>query len=370
MENMNISINRKKSVKRDFKLTIIFGGISLLLLIMCNYIPWFGDWYNKYLYVILVETICRIVSLIPFSLYEVILYSFLCYVAFNIVKNIILLFKRKIRVRDAALKSISSLLLYISVFAFLNMATQGVNCFKSSFAKVTGLERKEVTKENLKELCIYLKDNLNDLDNKIQKDDNGLFVLESNYKYIGKENMINLSEQYDCLKGFYPNPKSYVFSSLMSYQLLQGESTFTIEANFNSDMTKHNVPSTICHELSHIRGFNNEDEANYISFLACINSKDYSYRYSGYIMAYVYCMNDLYYADKDAFIEISKDTCDGVKKQLIEDDKFWSPYRGIVSNVYNFVYDKLLKMVGQKNGIHSYNGVVKLLVDGYKEQWG
>lgn len=369
MINANILNERKYSVRKNTILTIIFGGISLLLLVLCEVIPQFGDWYNKYFYVILVETICRIVSVIPFSLYEVILYSFICYVLFNIVKNIILLIKRKIRFRDAVLKGISSLLLYISAFAFLNMTTQGVNCFKSSFAKVTGLERKDVTKENLKELCIYLKDNLNYLDDKIPKDDNGLFSLEENYKNIGKENMINLSEKYECLKGFYPNPKSYIFSSLMSYQLLQGESTFTIEANFNRNMPKHNVPSTICHELSHIRGFNNEDEANYISFLSCINSEDYSYRYSGYIMAYVYCMNDLYYADRDAFMEISKDTCDGVKEQLRADDKFWAPYRGIVSDIYNFVYDKLLKMVGQKNGIHSYNGVVKLLIDGFKEQF-
>ncbi|MDO5516707.1 MAG: DUF3810 family protein, partial [Clostridium sp.] len=77
----------------------------------------------------------------------------------------------------------------------------------------------------------------------------------------------------------------------------------------------------------------------------------------------------LYYADKDSFIEISRDTCDGVKRELMADDEFWEPYRGIVSDIYNFVYDKLLKMVGQKNGIHSYNGVVKLLVSGYNEQF-
>jgi len=231
------------------------------------------------------------------------------------------------------------------------------------------LEKKDVDKDNLKELCIYLKDKLNELDKKIKKDEKGVFVLEDNYKEVGRENMYSISQKYDCLKGFYPNPKSYIFSGLMSYQLLQGESTFTIEANYNRDMTKHNIPSTICHELSHIRGFNNEDEANYISFLSCINSQDYNYQYSGYIMAYTYCMNDLYYVDKDSFIEISRGTCNGVKKELMLDDEFWKPYRGFVSSVYNFIYDKLLKMVGQKNGIHSYNGVVKLLISGYKVQY-
>lgn len=361
------------STKKKLILSLIFGGISLILLIMCQMIYGFGDWYNKYIYVWLVNTVCRIFSVVPFSVYEIILYSFIVYVLFRIVKNIYLLIKRKIKIKikmkDILIRGASSLILYISIFVFLNMITQGVNCFKSSFAVSTNLDKKEVNKENLKELCIYLKDNLNELDKKIDKDEEGIFILENNYKEVGRENMYNLSKKYDCLKGFYPNPKSYIFSSLMSYQLLQGESTFTIEANYNRDMPKHNIPSTICHELSHIRGFNNEDEANYISFLSCINSEDYNYQYSGYIMAYVYCMDDLYYADKDAFIEISKDTCAGVKKELMLDDEFWQPYRGFVSSVYNFIYDKLLKMVGQKNGIHSYNGVVKLLVSGYGIQY-
>lgn len=368
-ENRCLKSINKMGTKKKLMLSFIFGVISLILLIMCQNIYSFGDWYNKYIYPCLVNTICRMISIIPFSLYEVLLYLFVLYVLYCIAKTLYLLIKRKLRMKDILIRGVSSLLLYISIFVFLNMVTQGVNCFKSSFAVVTNLERKDVDKENLKELCIYLKDNLNELDKKITKDENGLFALTSDYKEIGRKNMYNLSHKYDCLKGFYPNPKSYIFSSLMSYQLLQGESTFTIEANYNNDMPKHNIPSTICHELSHIRGFNNEDEANYISFLSCINSEDYNYQYSGYIMAYVYCMNDLYYADKDSFIEISRYTCDGVKKELIQDDEFWKPYRGFVSSMYNFVYDKILKMVGQKNGIHSYNGVVKLLISGYKNQF-
>lgn len=357
------------NIKKKLIWTCIFGGISLNLLVMCQTIDGFGDWYNKYIYTFLVDTICRMISWIPFSVYEIILYVFVLYILYCIIKNLCLLIQRKLKIKDILIRAVSSLLLYISIFTFLNMVTQGVNCFKSSFAVITNLERKEVDKENLKELCIYLKDNLNELDKKINKDNNGLFALKSDYKEIGRKNMYDLSNKYDCLKGFYPNPKGYIFSSLMSYQLLQGESTFTIEANYNKDMPEHNIPSTICHELSHIRGFNNEDEANYISFLSCINSEDYNYQYSGYIMAYVYCMNDLYYADKEAFTEISKDTCDGVKRELIQEDMFWKPYRGIVSSVYNFIYDKLLKMVGQKNGINSYNGVVKLLISGYKNQF-
>jgi len=41
-------------------------------------------------------------------------------------------------------------------------------------------------------------------------------------------------EIYPCLQGFYSSPKAYIFSKLMSYQLLEGETDFAIEANYIS----------------------------------------------------------------------------------------------------------------------------------------
>jgi len=40
-----------------------------------------------------------------------------------------------------------------------------------------------------------------------------------------------------------------------------------------------------------------------------------------------------------------------------------------MSNLYNKVYDVLLKIGGQEEGIESYNGVVKLLISAYEVQF-
>lgn len=362
---------RKKqlSIKNKLKISGVLLGFSVLLLIMAQYIDNFANIYHKYVYVTLINTIARGFSLIPFSVYEMILYGFIIYIISRIIIYIYLGFTKKLSVKEIIARSTVNFFMYISVFAFLNMITLGVNSFRADFVTLTGLKMEASSEEKLIKLCVNLKERLNELDGKIEKDGSGRLKLDENVKQEGIESMKNLGNTYPSLQGFYPRPKPYIFSEIMSYQLLEGETDFTMEANYNNDMPSFNIPSTICHELSHVRGFNNEDEANYISFLACINSKNYEYQYSGYLMAYSYCMNDLYYSNLEAFKKINSELSDNVKMELKNDTLYWNGYRGRISKMHNEAYDKLLKATGQEDGIKSYNAVVKLLISGFEEQF-
>ena len=339
MRNLK-KIKRNLSGKEKLKIISLLLGSSGLLFVMARYINGFANIYYKYIYITLVNTVSRGFSLIPFSVYEVILYGFVIFVFIKIV-----------------------------MYIFLNVISLGVNAFRSDFVSLTGLKVQESSEEKLIELCDNFKDRLNELDSKIEKDKNGILKLDNDVKEKGVQAMKDLGKIYPDLQGFYPNPKPYIFSKVMSYQLLEGETDFTLEANYNNDMPSFNIPSTICHELSHIRGFNNEDEANYISFLACINSKNYEYQYSGYLMAYSYCMNDLYNFNLEAFKKINNELSNNVKIELKTDSLYWNKYRGEISEMHNDAYDKLLKMSGQEEGIKSYNAVVKLLISGYEVQF-
>lgn len=357
------------SSKIKLKVSGVLLICSAILFVLSRYTDNFANFYYKYIYIMLVNTVSRGFSLFPFSIYELILYGFILYVFIKLILYIFLWLTKKISIKKIILCCSANLLIYLSLFIFLNVIAQSINSFRSSFVTITGLKVNDNSEEKLIELCSYLKDKLNDLDGKIHKDENGFLKLDNNVKTDGIRNMNNLAEIYPCLQGFYPNPKPYIFSKLMSYQLLQGETTFTIEANYNNDMPRSNIPSTICHELSHIRGFNNEDEANYISFLACSNSTNYEYQYSGYLMAYSYCMNDLYNFNLEAFKNINNQLSKNVKGEMKNDSLYWDQYRGTVSNLYDHVYDVLLKAGGQQDGIKSYNGVVKLLISGYEVQF-
>ena len=362
---------RKKNISSKKKLIIssVLLGISGLLFIMSCYINGFADLYYKYIYLTLINSISRGISLIPFSVYELILYGFAIFIFARILMYIYLGINKKISLRIFLIRSTTNFLIYVSIFTFLNVATLGVNSFKSDFVLLTGLNVEVKSEDKLIELCNYLKDNLNVLDNKVSKDGNGFLKIDSNVKEEGINSMKNLGRTYPSLRGFYPNPKPYIFSKVMSYQLLMGETDFTLEANYNNEMPESNIPSTICHELSHIKGFNNEYEANYISFLACINSESFEYQYSGYLMAYSYCMGDLYDFDLESFKKINSELSDNVKKELKNDALYWDKYRGKISKIHNETYDKLLKISGQEEGIRSYNAVVKLLISGYGVQF-
>ena len=368
---MNNLKNKKKkwSGKKKLELSGVLLGISALLFAMSRYIDEFANLYYKYIYVALVNIVSRGFSLIPFSVYEIILYGFAIFICIKIIMYIYLCLTKKLSFKEILIRSTSNLLIYISIFIFLNIVSLGVNSFRSDFVTLTGLKVVDSSQEKLIELCNNYKDKLNELDVKIEKNEYGLLKVNDNVKEEGIDTMKNLGQIYPCLEGFYPRPKPYFFSKVMSYQLLEGETDFTLEANYNNDMPEWNIPSTICHELSHIKGFNNEDEANYISFLACINSESYEYQYSGYLMAYSYCMNDLYDFNLEAFKKINNDLSDNVKLELKNDSLYWNKYRGGISKLHNEAYDKLLKISGQEAGIKSYNAVVKLLISGYEVQF-
>lgn len=362
---------RKHKLSSRFKLKVsgVLLGISALLFIMARYVDNFANIYYKYVYVIIVNSIPRVLSLLPFSVYEIILYGFTLFVLVGLVRYIYLGLTKKLSLKKIIIGAVSNLLVCISIYAFFSVTTLAVNSFRSDFVTLTNLKIKASSEEALAELCEHLKDKLNELDGKINKDDNGLLKLDANAKQEAIDSMHNLGEIYPCVQGYYPRPKPYIFSKVMSYQLLEGETDFTLEPNYNNDMPKSDMPSTICHELSHVNGFINEDEANYISFLSCINSKSYEYQYSGYLMAYSYCMEDLYEFNVEDFKKVNSELSDNVKLELKNDILFWNKYRGGISKIYDDMYDKLLKAGGQEEGIRSYNAVVKLLVSGYGVQF-
>ena len=119
--------------------------------------------------------------------------------------------------------------------------------------------------------------------------------------------MEGLGEEFPELGGFYPRPKALLVSRILSVQQLCDIcSPFTVEANYNREMPRYNIPHTICHELSHLKGFMREDEANFIGYMACIGSDDLQFRYSGYLTGWVYAGNALAKIDMDAYIELHK----------------------------------------------------------------
>lgn len=175
-----------------------------------------------------------------------------------------------------------------------------INCFVlyhcSSFQEsyMPGAGR-EYTVEELAVVRNYVIEQCNTLAEEMERDGNGNIVYEEDMKKQGIEEMKRLGGSYPLLSGYYPVPKTFAFSGFFSQQYMLGYYfPFSMEANYNDVMYIANVPATICHELSHVKGFIYEDDANFIAYLACTSSEDAFFRYSGYLSVLDYLNIDLY----------------------------------------------------------------------------
>ena len=144
-----------------------------------------------------------------------------------------------------------------------------------------------------------------------------------------------------------------------------------------------NIPSTMCHELAHLRGYIFEDEANFIGYLACIQAEDEFFRYAGYLSVLNYLYNDVYKLEREqpeVFAEtMAAVPLTGVSAQVWEDNIFvsdeeWERINGkalidteLVDKAADAFIDTNLKVNGVTDGKVSYSRVVRLLLQYYSQ---
>lgn len=200
---------------------------------------------------------------------------------------------------------------------------------------------------------------------------------------MARELMAQLGEAYEQLDGYYPRPKALLSSDFMCQQHMQGYYfPFSMEANYNDVMHILNFPSTMCHELAHLRGYIYEDEANFIGYLACVQSEDAFFQYAGYLSMLVYLHNDIYRAQKEneaVYAEtVARIQPVKVEAQVWTDNVFvvqeeWDRINGkalidteVVDRAADVFIDTNLKVNGISDGAVSYSRVVRLLLQYYR----
>lgn len=213
----------------------------------------------------------------------------------------------------------------------------------------------------------------NELAEMMERDENGFIVYQGDIGQRAVSEMKRLGEEYPLLDGYYPVPKKFAFSGFFSQQYIMGYYfPFSMEANYNGKMYIANVPSTICHELSHVKGFIYEDDANFIGYLACTTSEDAFFRYSGYLSVLDYLNRDLYEnlgRSREAYL--TYETC----SPLVESDNIFltrQAWEEVESNAVistetvkqasRSFLETNLQVNGIEEGIASYGDVVERLL--------
>ena len=329
--------------------------------------------YNVYttrLYPLFTAPVKFLVSLVPFSLGEMLLYGVLLII---ILLFLYLIFT--IKKHRRWLKRLGGAVIIICLLTGGNFFWYGgINYNTLTFAELSGLEIREHSVEELKELCVFLGEKASESRKSLQKNSEGVVTDERSLNEIlalSTEGYRAAASEFDFLEGYLVAPKGALSSEIMSYEQISGifPIVFT-ESIVNTNTPVYELPHTACHELSHQLGFMREDEANFVGFLACINSSDGLYIYSGYLSAFESAMNRLASYDYNAYSEVW--ACElidnGIAKDIRASSELWNSYKKkaeIISKVSEAVNDTYLKSNNIYDGTYSYGRVVDLLLAYY-----
>lgn len=347
-------------------LTLVFLGAALLLQLAARKVPGFGQWYAVTIYPLITGSLGRFMGIFPFSVTELGLYLLIVLFVVSLVRS----WRRP-------LKILGRLLFGASLLFFLFTVNCGINYYRQPFSSLSGLTIQPSSSQELYDLCSWLVEQIQDSVRQLEdqaSEENGFSGQTSReplpsygklleYGRQGQLAMRRLGEEFPVLAGFYPAPKPLLLSRILSVQQLCGVySPFTVEANYNREMPLYNIPHTICHELSHLKGFMREDEANFIGYAACIHSEDLYFRYSGYLMGWVYAGNALAQADPEGFAALRSALPQAALTDLSYNNAYWDAFQGKVAEVSTRVNDTYLKLQDQQDGIQSYGRVVDLML--------
>lgn len=367
-----IQTEEPKNVYRTAQRRVIAGAIffcaAFLLLAAAAFREEFAQWYSLHVYSFFVSTVGRFFGIFAFSASEFLLYVSVVFLIRQIMRAVYRAVKER-RPGQPLAAFFSGLFLAAGILFFLYAAFCGVNYHRTSFARETGMEWEGAAAEELEAVCRDLTSAVNRTGRQVKRDENGLMMLTEDVSVHAVRAMEKLAADYPCLEGFYPQPNGLEFSWILSVQQLAGiYSPFTIEANYNTDMAAYNIPFTACHELAHLRGFMQEQEANFIGFLAGINADSAEFNYSGYMLGWIYCTNALYEEDPETYEELRGELSEEVRADLEANSQFWAKYDSPVAEVSDQINDSYLKANGQEDGVASYDRMVELILTYYKEQ--
>lgn len=372
----------KKKKKWKFLIPAALILFSVTLNIIARVSSGFGRFYADHIFPFWVESYGRLTGLFPFSVGEWMLYLAVCLAALLILLGLFTLIGRK-RFPSGWKRGYGKYAMFLYWVFGIVCVIMTLNCFLLYQAPtfyerfpIGGAPGREYGTEELAILRDYVVEQANELAVCFERDEKGYILYDMNMEAEAIARMKELEKLIPNLGGYYPRPKKLAYSGFYSQQYIMGYYfPFSMEANYNRQMYLINMPVTMCHELSHLKGFILEDEANFIGYLACVDSEDPLFRYSAMLSVIGYLDRDFAAAvgrDSEEYqshvqidpltasdrLFLTKETWQQVEENAVIDTK-------TVKQAADTFLNTTLTLNGVSDGTISYSRVVKLLLRYY-----
>lgn len=342
---------------------------AILLIVLSMSCNGFAEGYATTVYPILSKLGNLLFAALPFSMAEILVILLLPVVLTYLIFCIISIKKSKGKGATALRVLMINPLCAVGTLLLVFLLCCGINYYRDSFAETSGLPIQDSSRQEVAILYDELVKQANTQRSSLETDSEGNLINPSidALRETAQASFDKMEAEYPTLKSGYSAPKLVLLSRGMSWCGISGVFfPFTFEANVNADIPAFTIPSTMCHELTHLRGYMREDEANFISYLACRNSDSPYFQYSGTLLALIHTGNALYGADPDTYFSLNAGLNDGVLQDLSVNNQYWQQFEGPVSDVASSVNDAYLKANQQQDGVQSYGRMVDLLLADYR----
>lgn len=338
--------------------------VILLLFTVGNRANFIEQYYAEGLYPAISWLWHLLFNWLPFSLGDVFYLGIILYAIYFLWQTLRLLITKKFALFGCAiLKLIIGLQVFICAFYVL----WGMNYFRPPAAQVLKLTDSTYTFNELQTVTKQLIDSTNicrSLLTNADKQQNNAAIYKT-----AKLAIMYLGTQHKAFHSSFPAAKSSGFTPFINYMGTAGYfNPFSGEAQVNYAMPKVNKPVTACHEMAHQMGFAREDEANFVGFIAGIQSPDRLLRYSAYYLAMQEFMHQVYRQDTVVFHQLKGRVSLQVKRDSKADRLYWQHYQNQIGEITGLFYDRFLKVNNQPEGLRTYNRMIKLTMAYYKQR--
>ena len=275
-----------------------------------------------------------------------------------------------LRRRDgrALLQGLCRLLWVGCAAVFLFVFLYGVHHTAPSLATQMGLEVGKYSTAQLEALVAQTVEQVNALAHQMPRDEEGTCDF-GRFRPMAKQvsaEYIRLANEYAVFDRSRAGlvKRSLFGGRIMSYVDLAGYYfPWAAESTVSSDVVDTHIPFNIAHETAHAIGIGPEAECNFAAWLACKDSEDLRFRYSGWLLAYIYASNALYASDYEAWYRQYGALCADAVHDLQVLNRSLERFENTkVNELGSKANDALIKATGQADGIRSYGKVVDLML--------
>ncbi len=352
---------KAKSISKSLIRTAILFITALLIKLISLNSNFIETYYSTGIYFYISSFLRLITGWLPFSLGDILYVLTTTYILIKCIKNIRALFKKRVTKKSflsGVIKIVRALLWIYIVFNLF----WGLNYNRLGIAYQLQIEPAKYSTEELKTLTQSLLQKVNTA---------RLSLGDSSYQYPNNEIIFDKAKQaysvvekkYSFLAYRQPCIKKTLFGKLWSYIGAQGYyNPFTGESQVNTTIPSFKIPYTTTHEMAHQLGYADEDEANFVGYLAAKYSGDNIFSYSVYFDLFNYANRDLFFRDSAAAHANYRALDTLVKRDEIAYRKFWLKYKNPFDPYITALYSNFLKMNNQPNGMKTYSEVIEWLI--------